>query len=111
MKRPEWRPYLPYVITWFVLVLLVGAQLLVSRVLNQGNFAPLIGVAMAGLVAFVFMDLRRSNNLARIFAIGGVFWLIILLGLGIMDPLTRVQFAVPQRTTDWRLPVVGPGGS
>jgi cytochrome c oxidase subunit IV len=111
MKRPEWRPYLPYVITWLVLVLLVGAQLLVSRVLNQGNFAPLIGVAMAGLVAFVFMDLRRSNNLARIFALGGVFWLIILLGLGILDPVTRVQFAVPQTTADWRLPVVGPGGS
>ena len=68
MKRPEWRPYLPYVVTWFVLVLLVGAQLFVPRVVNRGNFAPLIGVAMAALAAFVFMDLRRSNNLMRIFA-------------------------------------------
>ena len=111
MKRPEWRPYWPYAITWLILVLLVGMQLLVSCVLNQGNFAPLIGAVMAGLVAFMFMDLRRSNNLARIFAIGGLFWLIILLGLGVMDPVTRMQFAVPQRTSDWRLPVVGPGGS
>jgi preprotein translocase subunit SecG len=59
----------------------------------------------------VFMDLRRSNNLTRVFAIGGVFWLIILLGLTIVDPLTRVQVSTPQRTTNWRLPVVGPGGS
>jgi caa(3)-type oxidase subunit IV len=110
MKAPAFRPYRPYVIAWFVLVLLVGAQLLVARVLNHGNFAPLIGVAMAGIVAFVFMDLRRSNNLTRIFAIGGVFWLIILIGLGILDPVTRVQVTTPQRTTDWRLPVVGPGG-
>ena len=111
MKPPEFRPYLPYVITWLVLVLLVGGQLLVSRVLNQGNFAPLISATMAGLVALVFMDLRRSNNLTRIFAIGGVFWLIILIGLGTIDPLTRVQVTVPQRTTDWRLPILGPGGS
>jgi len=111
MKRPAFHPYLPYVITWFVLVLLVGVQLLVSQVLKQGNFSPLIGVTMAGLVALVFMDLRRSNNLTRVFAIGGVFWLIILLGLTIIDPLTRVQVSTSQRITNWRLPVVGPGGS
>ena len=34
MKRPEWRPFLPYVITWFILVLLVGAFALAPFVHN-----------------------------------------------------------------------------
>ena len=111
MKAPESRPYRPYAITWAALVMLLIVEVVVTRVLNRGNLAPLFGVAMAGTVAMMFMDLRRSNNLTRIFAIAGVFWLIVLLGLGVLDPVTRVQVPVSQRTSDWRLRVVGPGGS
>jgi cytochrome c oxidase subunit IV len=108
MKRPEYKPYRPYAIAWAALVLVLGMEILVTRVFHHSNLAPLFGFGMAGLVAMVFMDLRRSNNLTRIFAIAGVFWLIILLGMGVMDPATRKVVPVPAQTLDWRVPVVGP---
>jgi caa(3)-type oxidase subunit IV len=111
MKRPEFQYYRPYVIGWFVLLVLLVAEIIVARLVNWPLAAPFFGVAMAGVVAFVFMDLRRSNNLTRIFALAGVFWMITMLGLGVIDPATRVSTAVHARTDDWRKPVTGPGGS
>lgn len=111
MKAPEFRYYRPYVIGWFALLALLVAEIIVARLVNWPLAAPLFGVAMAGVVAFVFMDLRRSNNLTRIFALAAVFWTITMLGLGVLDPATRISTTVQARTNDWRKPVTGPGGS
>lgn len=55
---------------------------------------------MAALVGIVFMEIGRGPIVARGFAAAGLFWLLVLLGLGSMDPLTR---------TDYHTPVVHPG--
>ena len=51
---------------------------------------PAIG--MAALVALMFMGIRAAPAIARGFAMAALFWLTILLGLGMMDPLTRAVF-------------------
>lgn len=42
----------------------------------------------AALVALGYMRLLAAPDLAQGFAIAGVFWLTILLGLTMTDPLT-----------------------
>jgi cytochrome c oxidase subunit IV len=46
-------------------------------------------LAMVALVALRFMRVGTGPAIVRVFAIAGLFWLLILLGLGSMDPLTR----------------------
>jgi hypothetical protein len=49
---------------------------------------------MAILVALGFMRLLTAPDIARGFAIAGVFWLTVLLGLVMTDPLTRAVYTV-----------------
>ena len=80
-------------IVWLVLALLLAVELLAT--LMHASILPLpIGIIMACVVAVCFMNLRRSSPLSRIFAVAGVFWLLVLLGLGAMDPLTRTDVPV-----------------
>ena len=60
-----------------------------------GAVAPLLGLAMAVIVALFFMHLGTTVPLGRVFAAAGLFWLVILLGLGTMDPFTRIDYPVP----------------
>jgi cytochrome c oxidase subunit 4 len=58
-------------------------------------YRPLLllpALCMVALVAFMFMGVRNGPAIVRIFAIAGVVWLTILLGLGMMDPLTRAIY-------------------
>ncbi len=86
-------PVRTYVFIWLALLLLlaltVGAYLLNLGALST-PVAVTIAVAKAALVALFFMNLRRSDTLVRVFAIGGIFWLAILLGLTLTDYLTRI---------------------
>ena len=41
------------------------------------------------LVVWFFMDLRHENPLTKLFALGGLFWLLLLIGLTMADYLTR----------------------
>jgi cytochrome c oxidase subunit IV len=49
---------------------------------------------MAALVGVMFMDVRRGPALVRGFVIAGLVWLAVLLGLGMVDPLTRQVYPV-----------------
>ena len=49
----------------------------------------LIAVAKAALVAIFFMRLRSSDALVRLAAGVGVTWALILMGLSLVDELTR----------------------
>jgi cytochrome c oxidase subunit 4 len=84
-------------------LLLCWAALLVLGALEFGaaflhiprGWRPLLllpACSMAALVGVMFMDVRRGPALVRIFAIAGLFWLAILLGLGMVDPLTRAVY-------------------
>jgi cytochrome c oxidase subunit 4 len=84
-------------------LLLCWAALLVLGALEfAGSFLPLArgwrpllllpACCMAALVAVMFMDVRRGPALVRGFALAGLFWLAVLLGLGMVDPLTRAIY-------------------
>ncbi|HVZ10301.1 hypothetical protein [Rhodopila sp.] len=71
------------------LLSLFTAEVVIAVVFRMGLWALLPGIGMAGLVAARFMGLDRRENLPRIFALSGVFWLAILIGLTATDVLTR----------------------
>jgi len=52
----------------------------------------IVAATMVGVAAFGFMDLRREGATVWLFAAAAVLWLIILLGLGSLDPLTRTLY-------------------
>ena len=52
-------------------------------------FALGTAVAMATIVAWIFMELARAPHLARIFAYGGLFWVMVMFALGGSDYATR----------------------
>lgn len=67
----------------------------------QASFAPslrpllmLPALCMVAIVGVMFMELPRGPGINRIFAIAALFWLTILLGLGMMDPLTRAVYSL-----------------
>ena len=83
---------------WAVLLVLYGIEVLLT--LNHlGVYTPFLAATMLGLMAWYFMRLRESSQLIRIFAFAGVFWLAILICLGISDPFTRFDRPVLIETT------------
>jgi cytochrome c oxidase subunit IV len=87
--------------------LLIWGALLAAGLLEFGaSWLPIPNVArpllllpaaaMAALVALGYMRLLSAPDIARGFAIAGVFWLVVLLGLTMTDPLTRTIYAITQ---------------
>lgn len=85
--------------------MLIWLGLLIVAVLEFGvSFLPipsgarpillLPAAVMAALVAMGYMRLLTAPDIARGFAVAGVFWLTVLLGLTMTDPLTRTIYAV-----------------
>jgi cytochrome c oxidase subunit 4 len=90
-KRP-WRPSVDLIACWAALMALLALTVtLAYQPLGYLNFpiAMTIALIKSGLVAAIFMELRRRSNFVRAFACAGFFWLGILLWLGLMDFLTR----------------------
>lgn len=50
-----------------------------------------IAIIKASLVLLVFMELRASSGLVRVFACAGFFWLLILIGLTSADYTHRTD--------------------
>lgn len=98
MKPPSRHPFRPYLLTWVGLMALLGLEILVTRGLKIYGAAPFFGIAMATVVAFMFMNLRSASNLSRIFAVAMVVWLTIMMTLGVLDPLTRTIAVVAPTT-------------
>lgn len=80
-------------LTWLALLILFLVQLAMMKA-KLGIYTPLVGLVMIACVVVGFMQLPRGSGLTHIFALAGVFWLCILLGLGSLDPLTRVDHGV-----------------
>lgn len=88
----RWRPPRPLVIAWGgLLALLALTVTLAYQPLGTFNavVALTIGATKAAIVAAVFMELRHRGLRTFLFAGAGLFWLSILLWLGMMDFLTR----------------------
>jgi cytochrome c oxidase subunit IV len=67
-----------------------GAWIDFNRSLRPVLLLP--AITMAALVVFMFMGVQRGPSIVRCFVIAGLFWLAVLLGLGMMDPLTRAVY-------------------
>lgn len=45
----------------------------------------------AALLLGCFVELQRSSPLVRLFALGALFWFVILFGIGLMDLTQRLH--------------------
>jgi cytochrome c oxidase subunit 4 len=77
---------------WLALLALLGATIGASYLFTGASSAVVgLGIALAKstLIFWFFMQLREEKGLVRIFAVGAVVWLTILLLLSAIDYLTR----------------------
>jgi cytochrome c oxidase subunit IV len=84
-------------LTWLALLALLALEIGASFLPLQRSDRALIlipALAMVGIVAMIFMRVGRGAVTVRLFAAAGVLWLVILLALGSLDPLTRIDYPV-----------------
>jgi cytochrome c oxidase subunit IV len=87
--------FLRLLLAWIALILLWGLEFGISFIQMPPSIRPvilLVAFAMLAVVAVFFMHLGSGPTVVRGFAVAGVFWMIVLIGLGSMDPMTRVQY-------------------
>jgi cytochrome c oxidase subunit IV len=87
-------------LTWLGLLALLALEVGASFLPLHASDRPLLlipALAMVGIVAMVFMQVGRGPVIVRLFAAAGVLWLVILLALGSLDPLTRIDYPVTSR--------------
>jgi hypothetical protein len=87
------------ILSLLLLALLLGLELgmvLVPHVHSLGSLVFVPAGLMVAVVALAFMDLRQGPALVYLFVAGGLVGLLVLLGLGTMDPLTRTMYYVPE---------------
>ncbi len=81
-----------YVRIFLALLILTGTTVWVSTIeLGNFNFIVAISIAIlkALLVILFFMHVKEASPLTKVFAVAGLFWFFILLGLTLNDYLTR----------------------
>ncbi len=86
-------------LTWLTLIALLALEVGASFLPLKPTVRPLLlifALALSGVILTSFMQVGRGPVIVRLFAAAGLLWLLILLGLGSLDPLTRVDYpAVP----------------
>jgi cytochrome c oxidase subunit 4 len=86
---------LVYLLLMGLLALTIGATFL-----PLGPFKPVANLGIAilktGLIVWVFMHLREVAPMVRLFAAAALFWLALLIGLGLTDWLTRETLPGPR---------------
>jgi cytochrome c oxidase subunit IV len=85
------------VLAWVLLMVLLAIQIGTSFLPLGQSGRPLVlipAMLMVGVVGTVFMEAGRGPEIIRLFAIAALLWLSILLGLGSLDPMTRIIFYV-----------------
>jgi cytochrome c oxidase subunit 4 len=93
-------PFRTYVIVWIALMLLMALTVFLSTIpmghaMNTA-VALFIAAGKATLVLMFFMHLKyESYKLSAVVFGAGLFWLIILFGLDLVDYLTRGLSGVP----------------
>jgi cytochrome c oxidase subunit 4 len=89
----NWRLPVSLVASWLGLLALLALTVTMAYV-PLGTFNPAvalgIGAIKAVIVAAFFMELWHRGARIIIFAVAGLFWLGIMLWLGLMDFLTRM---------------------
>jgi cytochrome c oxidase subunit IV len=83
------------VVIFLLLLILLALEVWMSLLPFSSSARLLIlipAAVMVALVAFGFMELATAPPAAHLFAVAGLLWLAILLGLGSVDPLTRTLY-------------------
>ncbi len=81
-------------LTWLGLLVLVATELVLASFSVTRGIVPFVGIGMALVVCLTFMRLGSSRGLVPVFALAGVFWLCVMLGLGSLDSFTRHDIPV-----------------
>lgn len=79
-------------LVWLGLAALLGLTMLSSQLqLGAGNIVANLSIATAkaALIAWFFMHLDRVRGVIRLFALGVVVWIGIMIGLTLTDYLAR----------------------
>lgn len=88
MTRDDRRLLVVYLALLTLLAVTVASSQLdldaFNSIVNLG-----VAVAKTTLIFWFFMELREASGLVRLFAVGGICWLLILIVIGIADWLTR----------------------
>ncbi|MFG0331493.1 MAG: cytochrome C oxidase subunit IV family protein [Phycisphaerales bacterium] len=92
VHEPHVVPLKWYLGVFVALLVLLVATVAVAFVPLGGLNTPLaliIAITKAALVGAIFMHLRYNPWIVILFALSGVYWLAILIGLMMSDYLTR----------------------
>ena len=87
------------VAVWAALIVLTGLTSAVSYIeLGEWNIvvALLIAFTKASLVAWIFMGVRHTTSLTKLFCVAGLAWLSIMILLTFSDYHTRSWTYQPQ---------------
>ena len=87
--------------TWVLLLVLLAAEFGAGFLPLKPAVRPLILIApviMVAAVGIMFMQVKRGPAVVRLFAVAGLVWLCILLGLGSLDPMTRIEYHVQDKS-------------
>ncbi|MBV9303113.1 MAG: cytochrome C oxidase subunit IV family protein [Acidobacteriaceae bacterium] len=82
----------PLVLVWASLIVLTGITSAVSKIdLGEWNVvvALIIAVTKASLVAWIFMGVRYTTTLTKLFVVAGLVWLGIMLLITASDYKSR----------------------
>jgi cytochrome c oxidase subunit IV len=85
-------PIKTYVGIWALLIVLTVTTALVSEIeLGPWNIvlAMAIAVTKATLVVLIFMHVKWGSSLTKLFVVGGLGWLAILLAITLSDYYSR----------------------
>jgi len=91
-------PKRTYFVIWAALLVLTYATVAVSRIdLGRLNTiaALTIAVSKALLVVLYFMHVRYSTRLTKLVVVGGFMWLALMIGLTMVDEVTRTWIPMP----------------
>jgi cytochrome c oxidase subunit IV len=84
-------------LTLALLLVLLAIEFGASFLPLDRSARPLVlipAVLMVGVVGTIFMEVGRGPEIIRLFAVAALLWLSILLGLGSLDPMTRIEYQV-----------------
>jgi hypothetical protein len=82
---------------WVLLMVLLAIEFGASFLPLDRSYRPLVlipAMLMVWVVGTVFMEVARGPDIVRLFAVAGLLWLSFQLGLGSLDPLTRIDYLV-----------------
>ncbi len=89
--------FLRLLLAWVLLMILLAVEFGASFLPLGRSARPLVlvpAVLMVGAVGTLFMQIGRGPTIVRLFAVAGLLWLSVLLGLGSLDPMTRTDHHV-----------------